>query len=243
MIRPEPVRWHELLFRPDRVADAAFMWPAAAAWPIGMAAWLVPLIVLASLLGVSMYEPFGDWTSLRGNVAEGIASGLGCMAVFVVPILGLFVIAVCHLFRWQVARLNPVDTPSIGVYLRTGALTAVPWALPAAIWAAMVGLHALNSDVMGDPSMDWLLASPLFAASEHPAWLFGWAFVGTATLVYALWRVGRFSQRRLNLCEACGYDLRGTLAADIVRCPECGLSVTQEPTSETKPAHEKTGGR
>ena len=33
--------------------------------------------------------------------------------------------------------------------------------------------------------------------------------------------------RRRTLCKGCGYDLRGTLAAGVGRCPECGESVVK----------------
>lgn len=40
-------------------------------------------------------------------------------------------------------------------------------------------------------------------------------------------------RRRLGLCEQCGYDLRGTVAADRDSCPECGTTITPgKPTGE-----------
>ena len=70
-----------------------------------------------------------------------------------------------------------------------------------------------------------------------PDWLddvigFGVFFLTIGTLllvIHIFYTIRCRRQERMwghNLCEACGYDLRGTVSANIDRCPECGHQVS-----------------
>ena len=76
-----------------------------------------------------------------------------------------------------------------------------------------------------------------------PRWLHDatltWMWLFAALLIWINYaaRVGKtiryFTQPDEQRCPACGYDLRGTLAAGIERCPECGAPAFAEEPRRT----------
>jgi len=61
-----------------------------------------------------------------------------------------------------------------------------------------------------------------------PVW-----FIATSELMGFLDRVTVVGNRNARYCPACRYDLAGTLAAGVSRCPECGFE-TAQPTAERR---------
>lgn len=84
-----------------------------------------------------------------------------------------------------------------------------------------------------DPDQQWQLCdtslSTIFLCVAH--WGIG-AVAATVAMVSGLWiavPMWRDRQARRSgavLCTACGYDLRGTVAAERSACPECGAPIT-----------------
>jgi hypothetical protein len=69
----------------------------------------------------------------------------------------------------------------------------------------------------------------------RPAWWIGALILGVAVALM-LWpaRVITVGERNTGYCRRCKYDLSGTIAAKIERCPECGLLIRTS-CRESKP--------
>ena len=104
----------------------------------------------------------------------------------------------------------------------------------------LLGITLILSNVVPPVGADWFSVPNVGARSDLP--VSGQRAVEFVSLLVAiglvamnvamLWkataryRAGRRTvrRRRLGLCEQCGYDLRGTIAADRDTCPECGAT-------------------
>ena len=116
-----------------------------------------------------------------------------------------------------------------------------------------VGMTLILSNILPPPDVDWFE----FASRGTPLSIptVGQHAVEAVSLLVALglvvvnlvvlWKAtGRYwagrraaRRRRLCLCEQCGYDLRGTIAAGKDACPECGTArAVEEPASVAVPA-------
>ena len=58
-------------------------------------------------------------------------------------------------------------------------------------------------------------------------WVFIVCLVLNVVGAVGFWRMAADlrKERNSDLCQQCGYDLRGTRAADIEKCPECGIAI------------------
>ena len=118
----------------------------------------------------------------------------------------------------------------------------------AGVWAVcalqipllVLGITLILSNIVPPADVDWFSvassgAQPAIPASgqravEYVSLLMAIGLVGVNAAILwkatARYRAGRRTvrRRRLGLCEQCGYDLRGTIAADGGSCPECGTA-------------------
>ena len=117
----------------------------------------------------------------------------------------------------------------------------------------VLGIALILSNIVPPADVDWFAfissGRPTVAAGGQRAVEYVSLFVAIGLVagnVVILWkataryRAGRRAarRRRFSQCEQCGYDLRGTIAADRDTCPECGTTrqVEAPPGSTVTPA-------
>jgi predicted amidophosphoribosyltransferase len=73
----------------------------------------------------------------------------------------------------------------------------------------------------------------LFFGRRVPIWIALSLYLGVSVAVFSLQRITIVGNRNNRFCPGCRYDLTGTLAAGIARCPECGhpLSAKNPPAA------------
>ena len=103
----------------------------------------------------------------------------------------------------------------------------------------VLGITLILSNIVPPADVDWFAfissGRPTVAAAasgqravEYVSLLVALGLVaGNVAILWkatARYRAGRRAarRRRFSQCEQCGYDLRGTIAADRDSCPECG---------------------
>ena len=154
-----------------------------------------------------------------------------------------------------VSRAGRVSPPA-GSYILTGAVMAVPTAVYAALglaWHACLTMFRKTRQCYWQAERMTLylcLASIVLLAAgvitgARARRIIRWMDIGGVQLammigwLVLLWAWGcrirllflleRYKQTPDTLCFACGYDLRGTLAAARTQCPECGATARQTP--------------
>ena len=118
---------------------------------------------------------------------------------------------------------NVLVTPAwIGVLLLCLSIAFGNGWVRVAIWGAGVASIAFSW-------LSFLRMSEARSATIDTSQPFGLALLlELAIIVIAIRSLSRTAEQK---CKSCGYDLRGTIAAGIERCPECGQSVTMPQTS------------
>ena len=169
------------------------------------------------LLGASMDGPWGDWSH----------AVLGVLRVS--PFCGLMPLVLVGMAVALVA--GPVSISAPGSVARAQAnvalLSFVPFLVPASTWLAAVGLVELSGQVMDDDVLDLLAASWSMQVASSCSWLMLGVALWLTLLILSLLRVKAYVRSRQGLCARCGYDLRGSLAADSTACPECGEAIPE----------------
>lgn len=156
-------------------------------------------------------EPFAVPTS------ETLGFGMG---------VGLVVIFSIHGWTWlPVVNTSPRHRFSV--------VSAVMLAsIPAAIIDTPDAFLSLYRDAVHYAQFDpanpsWpKLPATLLLLTNTCMWTYASLVIWLFALFSATLQLSRLPMLRYeNICDACGYDLRGTRAAGIERCPECGAAV------------------
>ncbi len=157
------------------------------------------------------------WTTL--NLEEPFAQSAKA-SLSNASVIAAFVIGVMHGWTWLAAR-NPFGSRFLAVAMAVSLACVVD--LPDAILSLYRDAVRFDA-VSGAPDLP-----PL------PGWLTDYTetcFHVLASLAYGIVLAIAADQAVLNArknlsgqCPSCDYDLRGTLAAGIERCPECGATV------------------
>ncbi|MEO0514897.1 MAG: hypothetical protein AAF086_06330 [Planctomycetota bacterium] len=162
-------------------------------------------------IGIAVREPWGWWY----RVGEEAIAQLPCF--FVPMALVAALIAGCTV----VTRRSFVAS----AHTRCVFLASIFLFIPFMVWLSAAAFITLNADVMNDDRLDdlagSLLINTLGSCFVPPVFGFMWMLTlgqGFVTLDELL------QQNQIN-CRSCGYDLTGTRAAGIGRCPECGAGV------------------
>jgi hypothetical protein len=107
--------------------------------------------------------------------------------------------------RWQRRR-------ALGVLAAIMFAASIPKLFMAGPWSVIIMMFGAGSD-------DLTMRIWGILAGITPMLV---ALVPALALLFLRPRYRREVAERVGLCPACGYDLRGTLAAGVRTCPECG---------------------
>lgn len=205
-----------LIWWPFGLSRAAMVTPPLAAGIVGGLAWGLLVTLLIAVIHTALWEPWGtiDYY-LRDFVPR-----------FVKPASFVFSIAV---FSAVVGSLLGKSARDQYRFIAVS-LLSIPMLIPALLWSCALAM----SDIMDERWVEYS-QSP-YGGVTVPAWLeiagsCFWLPVGILVmcvlLVIAFRQVTRGTRDMEGLCPSCAYDLRGSVAAGAVACPECGVAIPE----------------
>lgn len=200
-----------LLIKPWRLGRVALATGPVPATLAGVISYGLPLAGFVWLIGISVHEPWGWWYRVR----EEAVAQLPC---FIVP---LSLITVAGIACTVSTRRSVVRS----AHTRCVLLAPVFVFIPLMVWLATASFLVLNGDVMSDDRWDTWAESTvlnLLGSCFVPPVI---GFVWMVILGHGFVKMDELLDKSKHLCHSCGYDLRGTRAAGIERCPECGAKV------------------
>lgn len=121
------------------------------------------------------------------------------------------------------------DKGAYAYLIQVLALSFVPITIPFTAWALMFATITLSNDVVhqSDLARQFFNNSPILLLGSC-MWIPLLMALWISLLAWSFSRAKQLAQelRQLCVCE-CGYDLRGSIAADSTCCPECGQEIPE----------------
>lgn len=212
-----------LLWAPRRLPETAIELPL---WPAALAS-LIAIDLMFTLLAMgafaSVYEPYRDFAHYALTAIQGAPRAA---AVGAVPAMGvgLWIGLLALTARDHRARAA----------LKVFALSFLPFLLPVLFYSICLFIAAAGSPGFGfhPGSKPGWVEWPIFRVLGSCFWLPVMFFVWFGFWFWATEKAGRWLRHAWPpVCEGCGYDLRGSVAAGGTDCPECGMAIPPEPLS------------
>lgn len=205
---PTRFRIAQLLWAPARLGSAAVGTSVTTAAAVGMAALVVHLTMVMLYVTALRDPPPATAWQFAGEVVRGVAAAavLGVLFVYFARVIGHTAYNERTALSFKILLLSPVTM-----------------LLPVALYAALLLLAiALVPERWSDQPA--VALGQMVLAALGSCW---WAPVLFLMWLWLWQRAARLVERMTPagwpvLCQRCGYDLRGTLAAERRECPECG---------------------